>query len=130
MKYLAPFVLAGTASLGLVTAFNVPTAFSQPAPEAAHPALSQIQKSGTVARYVVGPMGHVHGFVLSDGTLVRLGGRHDEDPSARITLGQTVNVQGFAPPGTSGVIVRATVYGPDGSVLAQPGEHRWMHRNG
>jgi hypothetical protein len=81
-----------------------------------------VNVSGEVARYLVGPLGHVRGFLLKDGTVVMV---HDEAGEAMakvVPVGQTVRVEGVSPADSGGkMIFRAAVYTQkQGQVVTPP----------
>lgn len=100
----------------------------RPAPQAA-------SVSGPIARYVVGPGGHVRGFTLRDGTLVMT--RGGDALAQRVAVGTTVAVDGLRAP-NGNTIFRASVRLPDGTELvAAPqgrggpgGGHGWHRGRG
>lgn len=108
------------------------TVFAQPAPTAnvlpaARPAPQAATVTGPIARYIVGPGGHIRGFTLRDGSVVMV---HDGDALAqRIATGTTVRVNGFrAPNGSS--IFHSTVQLPDGTPLVTAPERPQGMRDG
>jgi len=110
-------------ALALSLALGTATAAAQTAPAApngqapARPAPVAAQASGNLARFVVGPGGHVRGLALNNGTVVMLPPRAGADLAQRVGLGVPLRVEGFALPGAPHMIFRATVRGADGSVL-------------
>ena len=133
MTRFASLVLALSFALGPVFLQASP-ASAQPAPQpgAQTPSFAAAQTSGTLARYIVGPAGHVRGFVLDNGVLVMLQGPGDA-MAQQVPVGQAVRVEGFVVPGNEHVFHRTTVYGPSGAVVAAPmgpppgAEGPWQH---
>jgi hypothetical protein len=111
-------ILSAFAALSLVTALSAAALADEGAP--ARPALAEVHPSGTVTRYIVGPAGHVRGFVLQNGTVV-FTGRAGDAMAADVAVGQTVQVDGKASPSANNVVMRAKVYGPHGAVSAPSG---------
>jgi hypothetical protein len=93
-------------------------------PNAGRPALAEVHPAGTVARYIVGPAGHVRGFMLRDGTVV-FTARGGDKMAADVPVGQTVRVDGRAAPNASNIVVRARVYGPHGQIAEPGGNGQW-----
>jgi hypothetical protein len=103
-----------------LTALSASAFAGEPQPETAgRPPMAEVHPTGTVARYIVGPAGHVRGFMLRDGTVV-FTGRGGDKMAADVAVGQTVRVDGRAAPNASNVVMRAKVYGPHGEV-SEPG---------
>jgi hypothetical protein len=74
-----------------------------------------------VARYVVGPLGHIDGFILKDGTVVKTRGESADAMAKQVPLGQTVRVDGWSPSASGGkLMMRAAVYGQHGQIIAPP----------
>jgi len=122
MRLLRTALLASVVT-GLSTFALGASAFAdEPAQaEAPHPhaQLPEVHPAGTVARYIVGPAGHVRGFMLRDGTVVYTG-RGGDKMAADVAIGQTVRVDGHSSPSAPNVVIRAKVFGPHGEV-AEPG---------
>lgn len=114
---LSHLALALSLALGAATAAaqNAPAAPDAQAP--ARPAPVAAQASGNLARFVVGPNGHVRGLALHNGTVVMLPPRAGADLAQRVGVGVPLRVEGFSRPGAPHMIFRATVRGADGSVL-------------
>lgn len=113
-------------TLSLLSLAAVP-AFAQSAPGAeapmAHgdfPAPTAATASGPIARYIVGPMGHVRGLQLRDGTLVMLPRHGGETLPQQAAVGQTVRVEGLSHAGNGArVIFHSTVRNASGTVLVE-----------
>ncbi len=74
-----------------------------------------------VARYVVGPLGHVRGFLLKDGTAVMVHGAAGDAMAKDIPVGQSVRVEGWSPASSGGkAVMHASVFGPRGQVVTPP----------
>jgi hypothetical protein len=118
---LASLLLA-TAALGVA-----PVALADTAPTEAA-ALHQGTFSGTrvnvageVGRYVVGPLGHVRGFILKDGTTVMLHDTAGDAMAKTVAVGESIRVEGLSPATSGGkVIFRPTVSGMHGVVVSPP----------
>ncbi len=90
------------------------------APHRAHPG-TRVSVTGEVARYVVGPLGHVRGFLLRDGTAVLVHGTSGDVMARDLPVGQSVRVEGWSPAPSGGkAIMHAAVFGPHGQVVAAP----------
>jgi hypothetical protein len=77
--------------------------------------------SGEVAKYVVGPLGHVHAVLLKDGTAVMVHDTAGDEMAKDVEVGQTVRVEGWTPQSSRGKVVRhAAVYGQHGQVVTPP----------
>jgi len=77
--------------------------------------------SGAVARYVVGPLGHVRGFVLKDGTIVMVHGTAGDGMAKQVRVGEVVRVEGWSPTASGGKeVMHASVFGPHGQVVTPP----------
>ncbi|MFO0607751.1 MAG: hypothetical protein U0324_31600 [Polyangiales bacterium] len=114
---LSHLALALSLALGAATA-AAQTAPAAPAAQApARPAPVAAQAAGNLARFVVGPNGHVRGLALNNGTIVMLPPRAGADLAQRVGVGVPLRVEGFSVPGAPHMIFRATVRGADGSVL-------------
>jgi hypothetical protein len=104
----------------ILTAISVSAFADQPAPqgsgERARPQLTETRAVGPVGRYIVTPMGHVGGFVLANGTVVRLRPSEGDKMAAQVAVGETVTVDGRTA-GNGRPIMRATVSGPHGQVV-------------
>ncbi len=117
---LTPLVLSASLAFGLAAVSNVAAAQSPVAPEV-HPALAPAQTSGSVARYILGPAGHVRGLQLADGAVVWVHGPEGDALAQRVPVGQTVRVEGLATQGApTRVFLHATLRGTDGTVLVAP----------
>jgi hypothetical protein len=80
-----------------------------------------VSVSGNLARYVVGPLGNVRGFILKDGTAVMIHGKAGDAMAKAVQVGQSVKVDGMGPAdGANKVVFRVTVYGPNGDVVVAP----------
>jgi hypothetical protein len=108
----------------LLAGLGVP-AFADEAPAAGdaqgRPQVADVHPSGTVSRYIVGPGGHVRGFMLQDGTVVFTGPREGDKMAADVPVGQSVRVDGRASATSPNVVHRASVYGQHG-VVVQPAQ--------
>jgi hypothetical protein len=113
MRIFSTVILASLLATLSATAFAAEP--GSPPDAQAHPALAEVHPAGTVARYIVGPAGHVRGFMLRDGTVV-FTGRGGDKMAADVAVGQTVRIDGRASPSASNVVVRAKVFGPHGEV--------------
>jgi hypothetical protein len=120
-------ILSALAALSMVTALSASALADASAPTQTpaqgapvRPALAEVHPTGTVSRYIVGPAGHVRGFMLQNGTVV-FTGRAGDAMAANVAVGQTVQVDGKASPSSSNVVLRAKVYGPHGAVAAPSG---------
>jgi hypothetical protein len=124
-------------ALGIpVAAGLAATAFADVTPEASTAAEigraahqgSRVNVTGDVARYFVGPLGHVRGFLLKDGTAVMVHGTAGDAMAKDVAVGQPVRVEGFSPTASGGrEIVHAAVFGQHGQVVTPPtrnGEER------
>jgi hypothetical protein len=91
---------------------------------------TRVNVVGEVARYVVGPLGKVRGFLLKDGTAVMVHGEAGEAMAKAVPVGQSVRVEGWSPSSSGGkTVMRAAVYGQHGQVVAPPtGEAREQGR--
>ena len=79
---------------------------------------SPVSVVGEVARYVVGPLGHVRGFVLKDGTAVMVHDTAGDAMSKTVAVGESVRVEGWSPTASGGKqVMRAAVFGPHGQVV-------------
>jgi hypothetical protein len=124
---LSPLTLAATVALGLGSFAFAGTASAQSfiAPQQAVAPHAEMQftpahAEGTVARYIVGPAGHVRGFQLDTGAVVMTRGREGDALAQQLPAGQTVRVDGFTANGNTQMLRRATVHGADGAVLVAP----------
>ena len=105
---------------------SAPLAFADtgPAPEAspaaAHAARAHVSVVGEVGRYVVGPLGHVRGFVLKDGTVVMVHDAAGDAMAKDVPIGQSVRVEGVRDRANAGSLFRAAVYGQHGQIVAAP----------
>jgi hypothetical protein len=116
------------AAVSLALAGFAGTAFADddvPAPEAAAarhaPQGTPANVSGAVARYVVGPLGHVRGFILKDGTAVTVHGTAGDGMAKQVPVGEVVRVEGFSPAASGGKeVMHASVFGQHGQVVAPP----------
>ncbi|MDP3277719.1 MAG: hypothetical protein Q8Q09_21225 [Deltaproteobacteria bacterium] len=81
-------------------------------------AFSPTSAQGTISRFVVGPMGRTQAIVLSSGHIVHLG-RHGDESSARLAVGATVRVSGFAAASAPLSVMGATVSDTSGNVIVQ-----------
>jgi hypothetical protein len=115
-------MLLTTATLGVA-----PAAFADavPADVAAAPqgqgahAGARVNVAGEVGRYVVGPLGHVRGFILKDGTAVMLHEAAGDAMAKDVPVGQSVRVEGWSPTSSGQkAIFRPAVYGMHGQVVA------------
>jgi len=86
----------------------------------AHPRGARVSVAGEVGRYVVGPLGHVRGFLLKDGTAVMLHDTAGDAMARSVPVGQSVRVEGLSPASGGKVIFRPTVYGQHGLVASPP----------
>lgn len=111
--------LASVAHAGYALAQNAPAPF---AGQPGRPAPVAVTSDGHVARLIVGPMGHMRGFVLDNGTAVMVHGR-EGDAVASLAIGAPVHVEGFGFPGATAMIHHATVTAPGGQVLIAPQPH-------
>jgi hypothetical protein len=120
-------------ALALLAAVAVPaaaaTALADAAPPAdplASPAIARgvhdgarVNVVGEVARYVVGPLGHVRGFLLKDGTAVMVRGTAGDEMAKGVPVGQSVRVEGWSPTEAGGkAVMHASVYGQHGQIVA------------
>lgn len=77
--------------------------------------------SGAVARYVVGPLGHVRGFILKDGTVVSVHGTAGDGMAKQVRIGDVVRVEGWSPTASGGKeVMHASVFGQGGQIVAPP----------
>jgi hypothetical protein len=139
MNKLTSVALTAALALGfgsLAPAFaQAPAQQQQQQQRPGRPEFAPTQASGAVARYIVGPMGNVRGFVLDNGAVVMTHG-HGDALAQQVRVGQSVRVEGFANPSAPRLIRRATVYGANGAVLiaapARPAEgfHRGHRGHG
>lgn len=123
MKFTT-FSFATLVGLGSMAA-TVPAIAQHAGPQvgdAQRPAPVAASADGQIARFIVGPMGHVRGFVLDSGTLVMTGGREDEATATLLAVGNAVHVAGFGLPGMPLTIMHATV-SVNGQVVIAPREH-------
>jgi hypothetical protein len=116
--------LAFAAVLGIASVAQTAPAFAQQAaPQAgaqiARPGAVPVAADGRVARFIVGPMGHVRGLALDNGTLVMIQGRQGDALSQQLAVGTPVHVDGFGFPGATSMIHRATI-SANGQVVAAP----------
>jgi hypothetical protein len=82
---------------------------------------TRVNVAGEVAKYVVGPLGHVRGFLLKDGTAVVLHGASGDTMAKDVPLGQSVRVEGWSPASSAGkAVMRAAVYGQQGQIVSPP----------
>ena len=82
---------------------------------------SRVDVAGEVERYVVGPLGHVRGFLLTDGTTVMVHGTEGDAMAREVPAGQSVRVQGWSPAASGGKsVVHAAVFGQHGQVVTPP----------
>jgi hypothetical protein len=103
----------------------VAVAETQVAPGHAH-AGAAANVSGEVTRYVVGPLGHVRGFILKDGTVVMVPRESGDVMAKAVPVGQTVRVEGWSPTASGGKeVMRAAVYGQHGQIIAAPAPGEW-----
>jgi glutamate synthase domain-containing protein 3 len=102
------------------------TAFADPAPSPGAEVTqargaqrgTSVTVSGEVQRYVVGPLGHVRGFLLRDGTVVMVHGTAGDEMAKSVQVGESVRVEGMSPASANGKLVfRASVYGQHGQVV-------------
>jgi hypothetical protein len=110
-------------ALGLASLLPLAPAFAQaPAPQLqpGHPQPIPARTGGTITRYIVGPMGHVRGFVLDNNAVVMIHRRGGDALAQQAPVGQAVRVEGFAHPSNPQVIHRATVYAANGALLVAP----------
>ena len=84
---------------------------------------AEVHTSGELSRYIVGPAGHVRGFLLRDGTVVNLRPKAGDEMAKGVTVGQTVRVDGFGPMDNGKLVFRANVFGPHGQVATMPAWH-------
>jgi hypothetical protein len=122
---LSPLALSAFLALGTLSALPAIASAQNLAPSASGPAmagppLAPAQTSGTVTRYIVGPMGHVRGLTLNNGAIVMLNGRLGDAVARQIPVGQPVSINGFANPSNPLEIFRASVSIPSGAVVATP----------
>jgi hypothetical protein len=119
---LASFALSASLALSMAAIAPLASAQNVAAPTDFRAQLSPAQSSSTVARYIVGPEGHVRGIQLADGALVWIHGRGEGDALApRLPVGQTVHVEGMVHTGSPTVnFFHATIRGADGTVLLAP----------
>jgi hypothetical protein len=118
-----PFLVAASLAAGAAALTAAVTSQAQTPPANAQPgapAMVSAQTSGTIIRYIVGPMGHVRGFALNNGAVVWVHGHGGDALAQSAPVGQAVRVDGLAPAATPHVIRHATVYGANGAVLAAP----------
>jgi len=109
-----------------LTPTNVQVADTQVAPQRGAHQGTPAKVSGVVARYVIGPLGHVRGFLLKDGTFVKVPREGGDALVKAVPVGQTVSVEGVSPVSGGGKkIMRASVYGQHGLVLAAPAKGEW-----
>ncbi len=77
--------------------------------------------AGEVARYVVGPLGHVHAFLLKDGTAVMVHETGGDAMAKTVPVGQSVRVEGWSPASSNGkAVFRAAVYSQQGQIVSPP----------
>lgn len=82
---------------------------------------SRVSIVGEVARYVVGPLGHVRGFLLKDGTTVMIHDTAGDTMSKTVAVGESVRVEGWSPTASGGKqVMRAAVFGQHGQVVTPP----------
>ena len=82
---------------------------------------TRVNVAGDVGRYIVGPLGHVRGFILKDCTVVMVRGNSGDDMARQVPIGQPVRVEGWSPAASGGKeIRRAAVYGQHGQIVAPP----------
>jgi hypothetical protein len=82
---------------------------------------SPVSLAGEVTRYVVGPLGHVRGFVLKDGTTVKIREEAGDAMARAVPIGQQVRVEGWSPASSVGKsVMHAAVYGQHGQVVSAP----------
>jgi hypothetical protein len=82
---------------------------------------ARVNVSGEVSRYVVGPLGHVRGFLLKDGTAVMVHETAGDAMAKEVAIGQSVRVEGWSPASSGGKAIRhAAVYGQHGQVVTPP----------
>ncbi len=82
---------------------------------------ARVNIAGDVARYVVGPLGHVRAFVLKDGTAVLLHGTSGDAMAKEVPVGQSVRVEGWSPTSSGGkAVMHAAVYSQHGQVVTPP----------
>jgi len=85
---------------------------------------ARISVVGEVGRYIVGPLGHVRGFVLKDGTAVMVPGTAGDAMAKEVPVGQSVRVEGWSPRSSGGkAVMRAAVYGQHGQVVTPAPRH-------
>jgi hypothetical protein len=114
MKTLSTVLLASFLTALSASAF----AADPPADTRAHVQLADTHAAGELARYIVGPSGHVRGFTLKDGTVVLVRPRLGDALADQVTVGQTVRVDGRSTANEPKVVFRAAVYGPHGQIAA------------
>jgi hypothetical protein len=120
---LTPFLLVASLAAGAGAITAAATAGAQTAPVVAQPnapTMLTAQTSGSIVRYIVGPMGHVRGLALDNGAIVWVHGRGGDALAQSTPVGTSVRVEGMAPAATPHVIHRATVFAANGTVLAAP----------
>jgi hypothetical protein len=121
MKVFSSVILASILTALSVPAFADASVPQNAAEAGARPQLAEVHPSGTVSRYIVGPAGHVRGFMLQDGTVVFTGRRGDK-MAADVAVGQTVRIDGRTAAGAPNVVLRAKVFGPHGEITNPAGE--------
>jgi hypothetical protein len=113
--------LAVPAFAGTALADVVPGTASSSAAAVAPRQGTRVNVVGEVARYVVGPLGNVRGFLLKDGTVVPLHGDAGASMARDVPVGQSVRVEGWSPAASSGkAIMHAAVFGQHGQVVTPP----------
>jgi hypothetical protein len=130
ITFLSSLTLSMTLGLGALLTPAISFAQdSPPAEQAPHKHLGQpAQAQGNISRYLVGPMGHVRGFLLDNGTTVFVGGKQGDGLAQAVPVGQGVRVEGFSGAMNPGVIRRATVYAKDGTAVAAPPQRQGRQR--
>jgi hypothetical protein len=113
-------LLLTTAALGVAPVALADTAPTEAAAlQQGHAVGASVSVAGEVGRYVVGPLGHVRGFILKDGTAVMVHDTAGDAMAKEVAVGQSVRVEGQSPAGSGGkLIFRPTVYGLHGVVVS------------
>ncbi len=114
---LASLALSASMVLGLAAVAEAQSP-PQAGAEAPRPAFTPTQTTGPVARYILGPAGHVRGFQLANGAVVWVHGHEGDALAQRVPVGQSVRVEGFVIQGApTTVIHRPTIQASDGTTL-------------
>lgn len=119
ISHVALALSLALSSISTAWAQNVPAAPAQGAMNRTPPVAAQT--SGNLARFVVGPGGHVRGLALDNGALVMLSPRSTQDIASRVRVGQPLRIEGVTRAGAGTTVLhRATVRAADGTVLVAP----------